>query len=403
VLRVFNSLTRRKEAFRPLSGKEVRLYTCGPTVYARPHLGNFRTYLYEDIVKRYLMHIGFSVKHAMNITDFDNTILKEVRKTGIPRRKLTQKFERLFRQDLKALGCLPADKYPHVSQYADKMAGMVGSLVAKGAAYRDENGRVFFDVSAYPSYGKLIGQKLSSRKNKILWEEYKPWQAGDFLLWQPCGSNPKKCIETKNGLARPAWNIQCATMSTDALGSQIDIAMGGRDNLFNHHENTRALVGALSGKEYARYFIHVRHLIINGKKMSKSKGNAVLLPDLIRKGHSPKMVRLLLLSMRYRYRLNFTSSYLAGMKKRYFAMEKGIAAIKKAEGTGTGGFGKMLLQAKAGFAESMDDDFDVPAALVAVEKFLAKCSALQLSRRQAVQALALLKKFDSVLGFLPLS
>ncbi|VVC01587.1 Cysteine--tRNA ligase [uncultured archaeon] len=402
MLRVFNSLTRRKEAFRPLSGKNARLYTCGPTVYARPHLGNFRTYLYEDVVKRYLAYLGFSVKHAMNITDFDNTVLKEARKTGIPRRKLTRKFERLFRQDLRALGILPADKYPHVSQYADKMEEMVDALVAKGAAYRDKDGRVFFDVSAYPSYGKLVGQKLSSRKGKITWEEYKPWQAGDFLLWQPCGSNPEKCIRTRKGLARPAWNIQCAAMSTDTLGSQIDIAMGGRDNLFNHHENTRALAGALSGKEYAKYFMHVRHLIIYRKKMSKSKGNAVLLSDIIREEHSPKMVRLLLLSVRYRYRLNYTSAYRERMKRRYLTMKKEIAAIKKAGGKGAEDFDKMLLQAKAGFESSMDDDFDVPAALGAVEKFLARCSSLPISRRQAAQALALLRKFDSVLGFLPL-
>jgi len=414
---IYNSLTQRVETFSPLSTKQVKLYTCGPTVYSRPHLGNYRTYLWEDTLKRYLQHCGYRVLHTMNITDYDNTIMKAVKKTGVPREKMTRENERLFRQDLHAFGAKPADKYPHVSGYADKMASRVIALLKKGFAYKDRHGRIFFDISKFKSYGKLVGKRISNSK-KIEWEEYKPNQAGDFLIWKPCvNEDCHDGFDSILGGAHPPWNIQCAAMSTDSLGSQIDIAMGGADNKFNHHENTRAIAGAISGKEYAKYWVHIRHLIINGKKMSKRKGNVVLLPDMVRRGFSPEITRFILLSVHYRQRQDFTWAYARKMKERYSALAEGIAKLKKTGGNGgslsgarlakadgKGGklFDSKLARLETAFNGSMDSDLNVPRAVNTLEKFLAKIEYAELSSEQGKRAIALLRKFDTVLACLPL-
>lgn len=403
MLRIYNSLSRKKEIFKPNSGRNVKLYTCGPTVYSRPHLGNYRTYLWEDMLRRYLLYLGYRVKHVMNITDFDKTILRAVKRTGVPREKMTAECEGLFRKDLSALGALPADSYPHASDYTEKMARKVGELLEKGAAYKDDEGRVFFDVSKFKSYGRLVGKRLSNTSRRVLWEEYRPQKAGDFLIWQPC-EKPEcgGCFGSSRGPAQPPWNIQCAVMSTDNLGSRIDIAMGGTDNRFNHHENTRAIAWGLSHSEYAKYWVHIRHLTMNGRKMSKSKGNVVLLPDMLRRKFSPQEVRFLLLSRHYRNLMDLTWARAREEKRRHRQLEKGIFALKHARGEGAGNFAALVAGLERGFRSAMDDDLDVPEAIAAVEKFLASCEKLEVSRAQGRRALALLRKFDSVLACLPL-
>ncbi len=402
MLEIYNSLTRRVETFSPISARKVLLYTCGPTVYSRPHLGNYRTYLWEDTLKRCLLYEGFPVRHAMNITDYDNTIIRAVKKTGVSREKMTRENERLFRQDLHALGTIPADAYPRVSDYANKMAGRVIALLRKGFAYKDGKGRVFFDISKFKSYGRLVGKRISNSK-KIDWEEYKPKQAGDFLIWKPCvDEGCHNGFDSILGGAHPPWNVQCATMSTDTLGKQIDIAMGGMDNLFNHHENTRAIAGSLSGREYSKYWVHIRHLIINGHKMSKRKGNVILLPDMVRRGFSPKITRFILLSVHYRRRLNFTWDYARRMKERYSALADGIARLEKSDGSGVADFEHVLSRAQTRFEEAMESDLRVPRAISGIEKFVSSCNGKGVSKKQSRRALALLKKFDTVLACLPL-
>lgn len=227
-MQIYNSLGHKMQKFIPRSRKAVKMYTCGPTVYARPHIGNYRTYVFEDSLKRYLLYQGYRVQHVMNITDIDETVAKESRKTGVKRAPLTKKYERLFRQDAALLGILPAGKYPHVSDYVGRMAKNAVRLERMGFAYRDGKCRVFFDISKFPSYGKLIGRKISGSK-KVMREEYKPFQAGDFLLLSKCREkNCEKCFKTRLGMCRPAWNVQCATMAASELGSGIDISMGGR-------------------------------------------------------------------------------------------------------------------------------------------------------------------------------
>ena len=330
---VYNTLAKRKEPFVPL-GKIVKIYTCGPTVYARPHIGNYRTYVFEDVVKRYLHYRGYPTKHAMNITDFDDTVKKEAKKVGVPRKELTERYERLFRKDIAALGIIPADYYPRVTQYTCRMAKLVHSLLREGIAYKDEKGRIFFDISKYPRYGELSGGRISNGK-RVTKEEYKRWEAGDFLLWRPGKGICESCFNTEIGPGYPEWNLQCAEMGRDILGEQIDIAMGGIDNCFNHHENTRAVVSSLSHKEYAKYWMHVRHLIVDGKKMSKSLGNVILLPDLLNGGIPPKEARMLLLSMHYRRKLDFNSDYAGSVHGRYTKMKGAIAKIRRMRGGGT--------------------------------------------------------------------
>jgi len=436
-MRIYNSLSGRVETFRPRSQKAVKIYTCGPTVYARPHIGNFRTYVFEDTVKRYLKYTGHRVRHVMNITDIDETVAKEMRKTHDGRATLTRKYERLFMQDASLLGIMPADKYPHVSDYVEKMAGTAAKLLMMGVAYKDEKCRVFFDISKFPSYGKLAGKKIRTQR-KVMREEYKPYQAGDFLLLSKCTEKKcEKCFETQMGMCRPAWNVQCATMATAELGNNIDISMGGQDNLFNHHENTRAIADTICGDEFSKYYMHVRHLIINGKKMSKSssrrnltaagnhqiystksKGNVVLLPDLLARGFSAREVRMLLLSVHYRQRLDFTWQYAREVKMRMLNMRKAVNALKNAQGEGTfgseapgwagaegawrQGFDDFSDGARKEFEASLDDNMDVPSALEVAERFARECSVAGLSKKQARAALVLLKKFDFVLGCLPI-
>ena len=199
-MKIYNSLSKKAEAFQPRSRGAVKIYTCGPTVYARPHIGNFRTYVFEDAVKRYLLYQGYRVRHVMNITDIDDTVTKEAKKTGMARAALTRKYEKLFRQDASALGIIPASKYPHVSDYVERMAGTVARLMKMGTAYKDGKCRVFFDISKFSSYGKLVGRKIAGSR-KVMREEYKPFQAGDFLLWSKCKEKKcEKCFQTKLGM-----------------------------------------------------------------------------------------------------------------------------------------------------------------------------------------------------------
>ena len=401
-MKIYNSLGRKVEKFIPHSPKAIKIYTCGPTVYARPHLGNFRTYVFEDALKRYLLYQGYKVQHVMNITDIDDTISREVRKTGVPRAALTRKYEKLFRQDAAALGIMPAAKYPHVSDYVERMAGTVSALLKIGAAYKDEKCRVFFDISKFPSYGKLAGRKISGSK-KVVREEYKPFQAGDFLLFSKCPrAECENCLKTRLGMCRPAWNVQCATMATAELGTNIDISMGGQDNLFNHHENTRAIADTLCGHEFSKYYMHVKHLLLDGKKMSKSKGNVVLLPDLLSRGFTAREARMLLMSVHYRRRLDFTWEYAKGVKMRSLAIRKAINTLKGARGEEQEGFAQFIADARADFEASLDDNMDLPSALAVSEKFARECAEAGLSGKQARGALALLRKFDSVLACLPI-
>ena len=398
---IYNSLSKRVETFRPHSRKVVKMYTCGPTAYARPHIGNFRTYVFEDALKRYLLYQGYRVRHVMNITDIDDTVMKESRKTGLARAKLTQKYERLFRQDAALLEIMPAGKYPHVSGYVERMAETVGNLLKKKMAYRDGKGRIFFDISRFPSYGKLAGKRISNSR-KVTLEEYKPYQAGDFLLLANCQHDQcERCMHTILGDCVPAWNVQCATMATAELGSNIDISMGGVDNIFNHHENTRAIADTLCGHEFSKYYMHVRHLIVGGKKMSKSRGNVVLLPDLLAKGMTPREARMLLLSVHYRRRLDFTWQYAKQIKLKFLGMRKAINALKGAHGEGREGFSEFADCARKEFEASLDDNMDLPLALEVAEKFARECAEAGLSKKQARTALALLKKFDSILACLP--
>jgi len=401
-VRIYNSLEHKVQDFRPHSPKEVRLYTCGPTVYARPHMGNFRTYVFEDALKRYLLYQGYRVRHVMNITDIDDTVMKEERKTGVPRPVLARKYEGLFRQDAAALGIMPAGSYPHVSDYTARMTAVVERLVHRGIAYKLGGRGVYFDISKFPSYGKLVGRKIRGGK-AVRREEYKPFQGGDFLLWGKCRHmKHEKCFETHLGDGMPAWNVQCATMATAELGDEIDISMGGTDNIFNHHENTRAIADSLCGHEFSKYYVHVRHLLLDGKKMSKSKGNVVLLPDLLAKGFAAREARMILLSVHYRRRLDFTWEYARSVKLRFVAMRKAINSLKAARSGGRDGFAQFVSDARADFEAAMDDNMDVPAAIAVAEKFARECADAGLSKKQAQTALALLRKFDSVLGCLPI-
>jgi cysteinyl-tRNA synthetase len=406
MLRFYNSLSKKLEYFRPKE-KKVMLYTCGPTVYSRPHIGNYRTYVWEDAIKRYLLFKGFKVLHVMNITDYDDTILKEIKRKRVAWKSFVSKYTRLFFKDKQKLNILPADFYPKVSEYVNDMGKIAFLLCKKGFAYQEKDGKIFFDISKIKDYGKLIGKSPSKKmlNRKVLKEEYKFYEAGDFLIWQPCKKDSKYGLNSKFGKIFPPWNIQCAAMSLAVFGKSPDITIGGIDNIFSHHENTRVILNAYGPKSKENSWIHIRHLTYKGKKMSKSKRNVILLPTLYKKGFSPNVIRFMFLSVHYRQKLNFKFSYLSKIKERFQIMQKIIDKIlKKAkeEKKENGNFQDVIEKVEKELISVLDDDFNFPLAIQCVENFLFSLDLEKLSSLEAKKIFEFLKRINAVFGFLQL-
>lgn len=370
-MRLFNTLGRKKEKFAP-SGKNIGFYTCGPTVYAPPHIGNYRTYVWEDVVRRYLQSRGYRVRHIMNITDLDDIVLREARKRKTSWKKLAQKYGRLFLKEKRMLGCLEAHKYPRASGHIREMVKVAQKLLRKGYAYCDEKGDVYFDISKFSEYGKLSNFKPSKKERRVSKQDYWQYEAGDFLLWRNCNAaNSDACWNTSIGYGTPAWNLECPAMSMKYLGEEFEIHMGGTDNVFSHHENEIAVAKCASGKKFVRYWMHVKHLLLDGKKMSKSKGNVIVLEDLMRKGYSAHEVRAALLSVHYRRRMNFTFARMERIAEYARGVEAAIKLVKKAAQSSkyAESDAQIMCAIKMGkhalecFKYNMDNDFNAPHIL----------------------------------------
>lgn len=403
MLRLFNTMTRRKEAFRP-RGREVKLYTCGPSVYDSPHVGNHRTYVWEDVLKRYLEYLGYRVRHAMNITDVEDKAVRTARQEGISLRELTGRHERAFFKDVEALNMEPADFYPRATEHIRDMVALVKRLLEKGMAYRPD-GDIYFDLSKARGYGTLARLRRAP-KGRVSKDDYERREAGDFILWKAHRRQDGDVYwETELGKGRPGWSIQCSAMAMRYLGPTIDIHTGGIDNIFSHNENEIAQSEGATGKRFVRYWLHARHLYVDGRKMSKSLGNYHTLSSLMEMGYDPRAVRYLLLSVHYRRRLDFT---LAKMERSQRDLEALLGCIELLEKVKGGRddlqVGRWIREAEKRFRTAMDDDLDTPAALQALTELASKAhgAALdgRLSRRDARKVLRTLPDFDRVLGFL---
>src|SRR3989344_361800 len=306
-IKLYNILSRKKEIFKPLKNKKAGLYTCGPTVYNPAHIGNLRTYIFEDVLKKILIYNGYGIKHVMNITDVEDKIIKKAQTEGKTLKETTGPFVKIFFEDIKKMNILKADAYPRATETIKEITRLIAVLLKNGYAYKGSDGSIYFDISKFKNYGLLSGLKTKKRKRdgRISADEYGKKEAVDFALWK--AARPKEpSWPSPFGNGRPGWHIECSAMSMKYLGERFDIHCGAVDLIFPHHENEIAQSEAATGKKFVNYWIEGEHLLANGRKMSKSLGNFYTLRDIEKRGFNPLSFRYLILTSHYRSQLNFT-------------------------------------------------------------------------------------------------
>lgn len=414
VLVLYNTLGRRSARFRPLSGKSVRMYTCGPTVYNYAHIGNFRTFVFEDVLRRHLIYRGYRVTQVKNITDVEDRIIEGIKRTGKSLKELTDYFTAAFMEDLQTLNVQRAEHYPRATEFIDEIVSAVEKLIKKGYAYQEADGSVYFSISKFPRYGRLSGIKQAEVKSgtRVAVDHYEKMGANDFALWKAWDPDDGEVFwETRLGKGRPGWHIECSVMSMKYLGPSFDIHTGGKDLRFPHHENEIAQSEALTGKPFVKVWMHSEFLNINGEKMSKSLGNFVTLRDLLKQGWSPQAIRLFLISGHYRDELNLTDTSLAQadatMKKVeqfYERLQQGLKSAPRGKASRAVKPARSLLLS---FGRAMDDDLNTPKALAALFGFQRGVNALVdskgLSKGDYQLLIRALAEVDEVLGVLELS
>ncbi len=306
-LHLFNTLSGQLDELVPADGAELRMYVCGPTVYDYGHIGNFRTFLEVDVLRRFLKLMGMRLRHVMNITDVDDKIIRNAAAAGIPIGEYTPKFVDAFFEDLESLRVERPEAIARATEHIDKMVELIQKLAAAGAAYQVEDGSWYFRLAAFPEYGKLSKKDLSGMEDgaRVDVDEYEKDSARDFALWKAAKPG-ETAWETAIGRGRPGWHIECSAMAMEYLGESFDLHAGGEDLMFPHHENEIAQSESVTHKPLARHWMHVRFLLVDGKKMSKSEGNFYTLRDLLLKGYKASAIRMALISVPYRHQLNFT-------------------------------------------------------------------------------------------------
>jgi len=406
-LALYNTLTRRKEEFVPIKEGQVRIYTCGPTVYDYAHIGNYRAYIFEDLLRRYLQYRGFEVTQVMNITDVDDKSIAAVRKTGQSLEEYTAKYKEAFFAGLDTLRIQRAEHYPEATKHIEEMVALIQKLQEKGVVYEAE-GNLYYRISSFSEYGKLSHMKLDELKGgaRVKADEYEKEQVSDFALWKAWEESDGEVFwETTLGKGRPGWHIECSAMSMKYLGETFDIHTGGVDNMFPHHENEIAQREAATGKPFVRYWLHNAHLIVEGQKMSKSLGNQYTLRDLLEKGHDPVAIRYLLMSTHYRQQLNFTFNGLEGAANALHRIQDLVnnLALSAAE-KDNHKLDAILEQARSEFESHMDDDLNISGALGSLFSMIGRVNKLiegdGLSLSDSSKVKELLARFDEVLGVL---
>ena len=306
-LEIFNTLSAKVEEFHPLEDNLVRMYACGPTVYDYGHIGNFRTFIVVDTLRRFLLQSGYQLKHVMNITDVDDKIIRNAARDGLSVQEYTKKYKQAFLEDADALNIQHPELIVNATDHIQEMARFIAELEQKGIAYRTDDGSYYFRIAKFPEYGKLSKRDFAGMTDgaRVDVDEYDKDNARDFALWK-APKEGEAFWETEIGPGRPGWHIECSTMSMKYLGESFDIHLGGEDLIFPHHENEIAQSESKTGKQFARYWVHARFLLVEGEKMAKSAGNFFTVRDLILMGHKPSSIRFLLMSVPYRKQLNFT-------------------------------------------------------------------------------------------------
>ena len=405
-LRLFNTLSAKIEDFQPLDDKEVRMYACGPTVYDYGHIGNFRTFIAVDILRRYLRQSGYKVRHVMNITDVDDKIIRNSAQAGIPVQQYTSKYEKAFLEDAAALN-IEQPYLVRATEHIAKMAEFISRLVEKGFAYKTEDGSYYFRIAKFPAYGKLSKKDFAGMEDgaRVDVDEYEKDNARDFALWK-APKQGEAFWESKIGPGRPGWHIECSVMSMLELGESFDLHAGGEDLIFPHHENEIAQSESATGKPFAHFWFHARFLLVEGEKMSKSLGNFYTLRDLVLKGHRPSSIRYLLASVPYRNQLNFTDDGLRQAavsvdRLRNFQMRLSTASFPDGS---TPEMTKLAAETREGTRAALDDDLNVAQAQAAIFDMVRRANAAIDSggvRKSDVPALlSALSQFDAVFAVL---
>jgi cysteinyl-tRNA synthetase len=395
---LYNFLTRKKEKFKPIRGKEVRIYDCGPTVYDFVHIGNLRTFIFEDVLRRSLEYGGYRVKQIQNITDIDDKIIKKAEETKSDYQTVGKKYSKLFFDDLKELNIEKADAYPRATQHISDMLKLIGKLVKKGYAYQGEDGSVYFRIGKFKNYGKLseIKKRELLAGARVSSDEYEKEEAQDFVLWK--AKKPKEpSWESLYGEGRPGWHIECSAMSMKYLGEHFDIHAGAVDLLFPHHENEIAQSEAATGRKFVNFFLEGEHLLVNGQKMSKSLGNIYRLADIEERGVEPLAFRYLTLGSHYRAKMNFTWEALLAAGNALNNLRRSILRLAAEEALvrsekPNAEEKRTISQYDKNFRAALDDDLGTPAALAVAWEAVANEHLSPKSR------LNLILEFDRVFG-----
>lgn len=416
-IRLFNTLTRKKEAFRPLKGKTVTMYNCGPTVYDYAHIGNFKSYMLADLLRRFLEWKGFRVRQVMNITDVghmteddvadargEDKIERAAKREHKTPKQIADFYTRAFLKDWKSLNMLEPMARPKATDFVKEMIDMNRELISKGYAYVGNDGSVYYEVGKFRWYGRLSGNTIEQLKagagGRVDEQEGKK-NPLDFALWI---NNPRHIMQWKSpwGRGYPGWHIECSAMSMKLLGKTIDIHTGGEDNIFPHHECEIAQSEGATGRKFARFWMHVRHMMVDGRKMSKSKSNFFTLEDLVKKGHDPLAVRYALLAAHYRTKMNLTEESIEDAQKCIDRLRCFTRDMKGFRGSGKSTkAGKVIEKARKGFDEALSDDLNVPEALASVFGMVREMNRLSekgISSAEAKKAYGQMLDFDRVLG-----
>jgi cysteinyl-tRNA synthetase len=401
-LRLYNTMSSQVEEFHPLRDQEVRMYACGPTVYDYGHIGNFRTFIAVDLLQRFLRQSGYRVRYVMNITDLDDKIIRSAARDGVSVQQYTAKYEKAFVEDAAMIG-IEQPALVRATEHITEMAEFVARLIEKGFAYRTDDGSYYFRIAAFPRYGKLSKKDFSGMLDgaRVDVDEYDKDSARDFALWK--APKPGEASwNTSIGPGRPGWHLECSVMSMQELGESFDLHAGGEDLIFPHHENEIAQSESLTRKTFARFWFHVRFLLVEGEKMSKSLGNFFTLRDLVLKGHKPSSIRYLLTSVPYRNQLNFTFD---GLKQAAVSVER-LRNFRQRLTTGSFPAGSNPeMQALAAetidrMRTALDDDLNTAQAQAAIFEMVRTVnSALdlgQIKKEDAAPLLAALEKFDEI-------
>src|ERR1700674_2235265 len=405
-LSLYNTLSGKIEEFQPLQDNEVRVYSCGPTVYDYGHIGNFRTFIAVDILRRFLRQSGYQIRHVMNITDVDDKIIRNSARAGVSVKQYTAKYEKAYLEDASALN-IEQPILARATDHIPEMAQFIAELQKKGFAYRTEDGSYYFRIANFPAYGKLSKKDFAGMEDgaRVDVDEYEKDSARDFALWK-APKPGETSWETSIGPGRPGWHIECSVMAMEELGDTFDLHAGGEDLIFPHHENEIAPSEALSGKPFARFWFHVRCLLVEGEKMSKSLGNFFTLRDLVLKGHRPSSIRFLLASVPYRNQLNFTFD---GLKQAAVSVERlRNFQLRLTSGpfpTGeTPSMADLARETAERMQDGMNDALNTAQAQAAIFDMVRKANAAidagELRKDDAPALLAALEKFDQLFAVL---